>query len=1127
MQKNAKTANRLSLIFRPKILLIMKMLILLLTVTCMHVSASGFSQSTVTLSGKELQLKEVFTTIQQQTGYRFLYHEDDKLNTIKVNMAVRNMPVREVIEKILTNTDFSYRITRNKLVVIQMNNTLVSVIPITGTVTNEKGEPLQGVSVGVKGKSGGTITNAEGLFSINAKVGDVLVLTMVGMNPIEYEIINNDIVSITMTSLSNDMNEVVVVGYGTKRREEVTGAISTVKSTDLTVAPVSNVTNALAGRLTGLVSLQSSGQPGYDQARLEIRGFGNPLVIIDGVEGNFTTLDPNTIESISVLKDASASIYGARAGNGVILVTTKRGGTQKPIINVNSALTWQSITTMPKPVTGGQFAQLSRENHLQAGQPEATAPFTEEQIQKHYDGTDPQYPNTDWFNVIFRKWAPQQQHNVAVRGGSESIKYYGFIGLLDQQTMFKTGGGGYRRYNLISNIDAKISDQFSFLMNLSTNYGLKKSPWRGLSSSDYTVWEDYWNTQPVFPATLPDPTKLSWAVGSNTGGAHIMGNRDIAGYNDLDEQNIAGTMALSYNSKLIKGLTAKALFNYNQDYDSYKQFTRPLDFYTYNYAADLYTLVGSLGSKAQMTVRESKNRILTGQFSIGYDKKMGLHQISILALNEVIDYYSNYLMARRKDFLTPVIEELFGGSTAGMVNDGSPSAMGRKSYVGRLGYNFDTRYLVDLSLRADASAKFPAEKRWGYFPAITVAWRLNKERFMAPVSSVDEMKLRASYGTAGNDGIGNFQYLSGFRIADNPHTGMAYPFGGIDNQGIVSLGLANPDLTWEKTKNYNLAVDFSLWKRKLYGTVDVFYRERDGILATRLMTLPAEFGASLPPENLNKQNNRGFELKLGTSGESGDWGWDVYSNISWTRAKWMRYEEPLYTDSTDLRTKKLTGRWTDVVFGYKSDGLFMSQDEIDNLGYNQDLNPTKPNASIRPGDIKYVDINKDGVIDRKDVVELGKGTIPRWMFGFNTNVRYKNFDLSVLFQGAFGYHTQIRYFGGVYANVVYNERWTPTSTDRYALIPRLGGKGFDRISDYNYKPAGYVRLKTMAFGYTLPQYISEIAGLKQVRAYVAGVNILTFDRLKKYNLDPEAPSGNGGHYYPQQKTVSIGLNITF
>ncbi|MFV0604678.1 MAG: SusC/RagA family TonB-linked outer membrane protein [Niabella sp.] len=758
--------------------------------------------------------------------------------------------------------------------------------------------------------------------------------------------------------------------------------------------------------------------------------------------------------------------------------------------------------------------------------PKVQPPYTEEEIQKFYDGTDPQYPNTNWFDYIFDKWAPQQQHNVSVRGGSENIKYYGFLGMLDQETMFKRGGSGYKRYNLISNIDARISEQFSFTMNLNTNFGITKAPWRGLDDGDYTVWEDYWNTQPVFPTELPDPTKLSWAVGSNTGGAHIMGNRDIAGYRDRTSQNIMSTVALSYNSTLLKGLHAKAFFNINQDYSSLKEFVRPVQFYTYNYEADLYKLEGALGSAASLSQSESKNRVLTGQFSVGYDKKIGLHDISFIAVHEIADYYYNSLYGYRNEFLTPLIEEIRGGSTTGMRNDGSTSEMGRKSYVGRLSYNYDTRYLMDINFRADASAKYPKETRWGYFPGVTVAWRMNKEKFMQTFSdNLQDLKLRLSYGTAGIDDVGNFDYMTGYKIATDPSQGMAYSFGNSGYPGLVALGMPNPNLTWEKTTTMNAGVDFSLWRNKLYGTVDVFYRERTGIPAYRRSSLPSTFGADLPIENLNSIANRGFETKLGTSGSSKNWVWDLSSTLSWSRAKWKYYDEPEFTDEAVERTDKRTGRWTDIVYGYKTDGLFMSQEEIDNLGYNQDGNAT-PNSSLRPGDIKYVNINGDDKIDRQDVVALGKGTMPHWMFGLNANLRYKNFDLSTLFQGAFGYYTAIYYFGGVAPQVRYNERWTEGSTNRYALIPRLGGRGLGPTSDYNYKKAGYLRLKTFAVGYTVPYSVIKPIGLENVRVFVAGVNFFTFDKLKKYQLDPESPSGRGGHYYPQQKTISIGLNVS-
>ena len=1001
-----------------------------------------------------------------------------------------------------------------------------------GIISGFDGLPLQGATVIIKGSGINTLTNDEGQFEFKQiKESDLIVVSYTGYAEQELVITRANHLDLLLSMTQKEaagLQEVVVVGYGTKKREEITGSISTVKGSELSIAPVGNISNTLAGRLTGLVSIQTSGQPGFDQATLNIRGFGSPLVIVDGIEADFTTLDPNTVESVSVLKDASASIYGARAGNGVILVTTKRGNSGKPQITFNSSLTYQGVTNMPKPVSAGQYAEMSREAHLNAGNPDNTAPFTEEQVQAYYDGTNPQYPNTYWYDIIFRDWAPQQQHNVSVRGGSDKVKYYGFLGILDQETMIKAGGSGYRRYNFISNVDARISNEFTFTMNLNTNIGVRKYPWRGVGGGSSAAWEDFWNTQPIYPATLPDPSKLSWAVGSNTGGAHIMTNRDIAGYNDGEDQNIFGTVALNYDSRLIRGLSAKALFNYNQDYGTQKNFTRPLNFYTYDYAADVYNLAGSLGAQASLSQRESRERILTGQFSINFDRRFGRHQLGILALHELIDIYSNSLIAGRQNFLTPSIEEIFGGSTVGMTNNGSTSEMGRKSWVGRLSYNFDTKYLLDIGFRADASAKFPENKRWGYFPGVSFGWRINKEAFMDGFTNIDELKLRASYGSAGNDNIGNFQYLSGFQVASQSTDGLSYLIGNSAQPGIVSLGLPNALLTWEKTSVYNTGVDFSFLRGKIYGTAEAFYRERKGILSTRINNFPSTFGASLPPENLNSLSNRGFELKLGTQGKTGQWNWDVSANISWSRDKWMHYEEPSYTDSDDIRMSKRSGRWTDVVYGYKSDGLFTSQEEINRLGFNQDNNPTTPNASLRPGDIRYVDTNGDGLLDWRDQVEIGKGSLPRWMYGTTVNLRFRQFDLSALLQGSFGYFVNLGSLrpGGVFSDLAYEERWTETNNDPNALIPRLGGKGLDRISDYNYKNAAYLRLKTLAIGYTLSPSLTRSAGIQQVRLYLAGTNLFTISELNKYNVDPEAPSSRIGLYYPQQRTVSAGAIVT-
>jgi TonB-linked SusC/RagA family outer membrane protein len=491
-------------------------------------------------------------------------------------------------------------------------------------------------------------------------------------------------------------------------------------------------------------------------------------------------------------------------------------------------------------------------------------------------------------------------------------------------------------------------------------------------------------------------------------------------------------------------------------------------------------------------------------------------------LYEAIDYYSESLNASRQNFLTPKIEQLFAGSTNGMSNNGSASEMGRKSYVGRINYSFDEKYLLELTLRADASAKFPPEKRWGYFPGISMGWRLSQENFMDEFKNIDNIKLRASYGESGNDGVGNFQYLSGYQLGTRYER---YPFDYETQQAIVSTGLANPYLTWEKIKITNVGLDFSFWKSKLYGEIDAFYRTRKGIPATRLSTLPSTFGSPLPPENINSLNNRGFELKIGNSDKIKDFFWDINGNISWSRAKWGHYEEPVYEDPDQDRIYRRSGRWTDLVYGYKSDKLFTSQDEIDNLPFDQDQ---KNNTTLKPGDIKYVDLNKDGILDWRDQTIIGKTTIPQWMFGIEGTINYKNFDASVLFQGAFGYYNLIvLQHKELPPEIMYRLRWTPENNNPNALVPRLGGAATNSLfSDFNFKKAGYVRLKNLVIGYNVPRHLLGKINLSQLRFFISGINLFTFDKLKDYATDPEAPSGHTGYYYPQQKTINFGINLS-
>ena len=1114
---------RKQMFVRRKIPLFMKLVFILMTTVLLEVSAVAHAQK-ISFSYKNTTLQQVFQDIRKQSGYNILC-DADIIQTKVTNLECRNGSLETALHECIEGKGLTYTISRNTVVVKRMpaGTPAAAQITVTGKVTDKSGTPLPGVNVKVKGTANGAATDAAGNYSVHAvEENATLVFSYVGFASQEIAIDGRTSIPVTLIEQSAGLNEVVVVGYGTQTKANVTGAISTVNTADVTKAPVASITNALTGRLPGLIALQSSGRPGADAAKLSIRGFGDALVIVDGIESDFRFLDANQIESISILKDASASIYGSRAGNGVILVTTKRGNTGRPVFTVNTAQTWQGITVMPESVSAGQYAELAREAHLQSGKPEATAPFTEDQVQKYYDGTDPLFPNTNWQDELIRPWAPQQQHNLSVRGGSDAVKYYGFLGYLNQETIFRNNGGDYKRYNFQSNIDAKILDNLSLELTVASIIEDRDFPQISLESGEASAWGYLWNTLPIYPAHLPDPTKIPFADGNGTGGAHVVSNSDISGYNNTDGQSLRGSLALNYNFKFIEGLSARAFVNYAGDYAANKVFVKPVTLYTYDPASKVYTVAGSYGSKASLNARDDKSRTITVQYSLKYDRTFAKdHHISLLGVYEAIDYKGDWISAGRKDYLTPSIDQMYAGSTVGASNNGSANEMGRISYVGRLNYAYRNKYLLESVLRADASAKFPADSRWGYFPSVSLGWRVTEEDFMKRLHFIDNLKLRASYGAAGNDGIGNFQYLSGYQLSSLP-----YILGEGPQQGLQSKGLPNPYMTWEEVRTYNAGIDYSLLKRKIYGEIDVFYRKRSGILANRATTVPTSFGSTLPPENLNSLNDRGFEASIGTTGQLNDLYWNISGNVSWSRAKWDHYEEPDYADADQRRINARSGLWTDRQFGYVADGIFTSQDQIDHLGFDQDQ---KGNTTLRPGDQRLKDINGDKVLDWKDQVEIGQGTTPHWMAGLNADLKYKDFDCSVLFQGAMGHYTYITFMQGKnYPTYVYDERWTPENNNPNALVPRLGGAGTNNYyTDSRYKKAAYLRLKTIALGYSIPKRLLDQVKISQVRFYVAATNILTFDKLTQYQIDPEAPTSEGGRYYPQQKTISFGANVSF
>ncbi len=1109
---------------------IMRITTLLLIVGCMHLNARSLSQ-TITLRADHQSIAKVFETIEKQTGFQVIYSDRFVKSVKPVTIAVEEMALADFLEAVLTPAALTYQIKEKTILIAKAREGLnapegrrahevLQTRIVSGNVVDEEGNALEGVTVAIKGVSAVVTTNSAGAYRIAVpENGQALLFTMVGFETVEQPIGNRDAVSVTMKASISDLEEAVVVGYGTQARSNVTGSIATLKSDQLAKVPISSVTNALVGKLPGLIAQQGSGQPGRDAASLNIRGFGSALIIVDGVETSFHNLDASQIESVTVLKDGAASIYGARAGNGVILVTTKRGVAGKPVITFNGTSTLQRPTFFQDMLSSGDYTTVVSEQYLQSGQPANAVPYTPEQIQKYYEASEPGYYNTNWQDMIMRDWAQLHNYNIGVRGGSENIRYYAFLGMMNQGSFWKENGGDYNRYNLQANVDANILDNLTLGVTVSNIVDRIRSTHRPQNGGGY-LFADLYNNKPMYPASLPDASLIPYS-GSVTGGALVQSNMDLGGYTNDYLQTLSNTAVLTYSLKAVEGLSFKAFGNYSQVNANQKSYGRPVDMYTYNVDSETYELVSQFNTNTPLFQQKSVQTMLTGQFSVNFERKFaGLHDVNAMVLHEIIGVDYDFINAGRSDFTFPTLDQMFAGSSNTVSNNGSASVMGRKSYVGRFNYGFDSKYLAEVIFRADASAKFPPQSRWGYFPSFSAGWRMSQESFMEPINWLDELKVRASYGQSGYDGIGDFQYLAGY----GP-TLMPVLFDGVPVMGISPLGMANPSLSWERITNYNVGLDFSLHSRKLYGELDLFYRERTGIPAKKTVSLPSSFGAELPLENLNVQNNRGIELNLGTAGNASKWSWDINGNISFQRAKWGHVEEVDYTDEDSKRIYQQTGQWVDRTVGYVTDGLFTSQDQIDNLEFTYPGDPT-----LNLGDVRYVDTDGDGTLDWRDMVEIGKGQIPNIITGLNIGLNYGNFDLAASLQGAMGYYKRVSLTS--FTQTFFDNRWTAENNDGNALIPRLGGASTNGLlSDRNFVKSDYLRLRSFAIGYSLPAKLLAAAKIQQARIYIGGTNLFTFSELNKFELDPESPyTIQDGQpttsYYPQQKTIMLGVNIS-
>ena len=1020
-------------------------------------------------------------------------------------------------------------------------------IKVSGTVTTSAdGTPLPGVNVAVKGTNVGVITDQNGQYAIAVdKSNAVLVFSFIGYQTQEVTINERTIINVVLNESATMLEELVVVGYATQRKINQTGSVATVNSNDLKQAPVSNVVQSMMGRLPGLVSKNITGQPGdINAVKFSVRGFGTPLIIIDGMPASserFVQLDANDLENVTILKDAaSAAVYGARAGNGVILVTTKRGTEMKPVFNYTGNYGWQSFINPPDFASSYQVKIMENIALLNEEKPPLN---TDEVIQKYKDGTDPAYPNTDWFEETFAKYSPQTQHNLSVQGGSESVKYFISGGYLSQDGQYKSGDLNYQRVTLRSNIDVALTKKFTIGLDLNLLSSMVKSPPYGAGRTDDVqgIYHAILRSQPTYPAEFPDKTKISYMGYFNP---VAMSNSDISGYKNTNK--VFGDVIINLAYELPWGFKVKGVFNYNRTYERIKERRKEFQVYTYDWATGVYTFrqnnTFSRGGDAKsLTESFSLADNINQQYFLTWDKDFGKHKVSALAVYELLSSNWENISALRQSYDYNV-DYLFAGPDLNKDNSGSAGEDGRAGLITRLNYVYDNRYLFEFNSRYDGSSRFPETSRWGFFPSVSGGWRISEESFFEPLLNyIDNAKIRASWGKSGYDNVGQYKYLSLYSI---PSTRFIYDQ--TLERGITSDAIANPDITWEKMTTRNLGLDFGILSNKLRVEFDWFYRKRTDVLGTRSASTPSVVGAVMPSVNYASYDNRGFELVLTYSEARNDFFYNVSGNITWTRERTLQVDQPLYANDEERRRNELVGQWTNRLWGYQALGLFQTEEEID-LWADQD---GKNNATILPGDIKYEDINGDGKIDAADQTIIGRGSTPEIMYGLSINASWKGIDIGMLWQGATNFNYNLLLIQETYrpfyaASPMWDfwytdaytpeNPWIPANLDGYYPRYRTDNNSrthsnWNRVSTYWLADATYLRLKTFEIGYTLPGRFTKKVGVGKFRIFVNANNLLTFSSLKI--LDPEIEVDRTvvpypGMYYPQTKITNAGISITF
>lgn len=1113
---------------------IMKLTILFsILVISQALAVNSYSQSTrITLNMTNSSVKDVLLKIEKSSEFYFLY--SNKLINVdrRININLTDNKVTEILDEVFRGTDVKYDINDRQIILksegaVESNNfSETQQKTVSGKVTDSSGSPLPGVTVAIKGVNEGTITDAKGQFSLsNVSTGLVLRFSFIGMKTQEIVVGSSTVINVILSEETVGIEEVVAVGYGTQKKINLTGSLASVGEQKLKSISTANLVTGLAGKLPGLRVTQWSGEPGSYSTVFDIRGYGTPLIVVDGiVRDDFARIDPLDIDNITVLKDASAAVYGVQAANGVILVTTKKGKIGKPVLNYSATYSVQKFTVDPQLTNAYQYATMIDEFEIAGGKNPGNTTFSAQDLQKYKDGT---YPSTDWLGAIQKKYSTVSHHNLSISGGNDKVKYFTSAGYLNDGGIWKTDNLNYRKYNVNSSVTVDITDNLKAQLNLD---GIMENGVTTSYASD-NIYFTGMLTEPTFPIYANNNPQYFQLIKPINVVADIDPN--YSGYTKTITKTFQGNFSLDYNFKQVDGLTAKFVYGFYSRDQFRKQWNKQYTLYNYDKITDTYPVSGVGGNSSPTSLNENytpyqKSTVIgTLKYEKLFQEK---HHLNVEAIYEARHEQNDNLYANK--FFALDIDQLYAGldqnTTATSSNIYENAS---QNVIGRLNYDYMSKYLFEVGFNYGGSSKFPAAKRWGLFPFTSVGWRLSEENFIKNnFSFITNLKLRASIGKMGDDGAAAFQFLTGY---DYPSGN--YVFGDQVVSGLGFRGMPNPNITWFTATTKNLGVDLDIYHGLFSLQFDVFQRDRSGLLGTRILSIPASVGANLPQENLNSDRQKGFELVIGHRGKIGEFTYNVSGNMTYTRRLNQYIERAPDGNSYENWKNNTNNRWSDMQWGYKYIGQYQTTAEI----LSSPIIDGQGNKTIRPGDLKYEDVNKDGIIDANDQIPIARSNIPNVNFGLSIEMAWKNFDMNVFFQGATGY--SFNYDGMNRVPL----RWGRNSLEQFwdrwhhenifdvnsPLVPgRFPQMGYVDSDNWNSSfwmiNGSYLRLKDIELGYTINKPFLKKAGIEKVRLSISGLNLFTLSNFE--NIDPEQHYVNWIFYsYPINKNITFGLNVTF